>query len=205
MRRLYFGIAAVTAATLALPVVAGATAPHTLRISEARSAAESRAFDFEQHHKLDSDAVGRCARRSRLRVDCEATAIGETTRRVKRCALHIKVRAVRVTYFWGLAEGWDAQASIASRRCRVESKPYLLLSRARPALQRAADEFAGVATKITHIDRSGDVAYRATAKWERPALHPTEDFPAERCSVELEARLGSDRTIMVVTQGFDCY
>jgi hypothetical protein len=203
MRRIVFGIA-VAVTTLLSPVSASAATADALTTHEARSAAEGEAFEFQDHHKLGSDDVGRCARRSRLRVDCEATAVGETTRRVKRCDLRIRVRAVRETYFWGLLEGWDAQASITSHRCRTESTPYLALARARPGLQRAADEFAGVSTKITDLERNGDVGYRAKAKWERPAVHPTEDFPTERCSVELEATLGSDRTIAVATEGFSC-
>lgn len=198
MQRRAAGVIGAVGILLALLAASASAAPtHTLKTFEARSEADSAAFDFELRRNLDSSSVGRCQRTAPRRVICAATVRGESDRATTTCKLRISVRAVFRAYYW------DTVAAVAQQRCRSEEKPLLSYSDARAAIQADADRFAGRATTLTYISRRDDQTFAGTAQWERPRVPPNEFIPTEICSVELVARL--DQTISVTTEGFRCF
>jgi hypothetical protein len=58
--------------------------------------------------------------------------------------------------------------------------------------------------KILSFDEGGEGAYEGTAKWNRPALNPTEFEPTESCSAQVEAVMVAGK-VSAATEGFDCY
>lgn len=183
-----------------LVLAAGATASpaHTLKMFEARSAAESAAFEFQMRRDLDSSTVGRCKRRSRLRVFCVGKAMGESSTKARACALGIRVRSVYRTYYW------DEVAAVVKRRCDSEAKLRLSYDAALVAIQIQADRFAGQATAISSLRREDDLTFTGTADWNRVRVPPNEFLPTESCSVRLVATL-SAAGLSVSNDGFFCY
>jgi len=208
MKRMILAVALV--AILAVSTDAGAASSYRLKNFEARSAAESAAFDFYTRRKLDSAKVGRCKRQARRRVLCKARAVGETARLLKTCNLRIRVRAVWRGY-------WDEVAAIIGRRCHKQVKAYLAYAAALAAIQSEADRFADRPTSITSMYRRDEVTFSGTAKWAQtipdgckgcgydPDTDAFYDTPTtESCSIDLVATL-ADQTITVANDGFRCY
>ena len=197
MKRLgSIGLIALLVVTLGAE--AGAAPSHKLRSFEARSAAESAAFEFQMRRDLDSSDVGRCKRRNLRQFVCSATATGERSRSETTCRLQIKVRAVYDSYYW------TEQASIVKRRCASEMTPFLTYEVALQAIQVEADRFAGQQSRITYLSRRDDVTFAGSAEWLRPRVPPNEFLPTENCSVNLVATLSAG-AISVTNDGFTCY
>jgi len=174
-----------------------AASTHKLKMHEARSEAESAAFDFQLDRDLDSSDVGRCQRKTLKRITCAATASGETSRSNRTCALTIVVRAVNRTYYW------DQIAAITSRSCSSETKPLLSYPVALAAIQTEANRFAGQQTTIGYMFRRDDLTFSGRAEWTRPRVPPSQFLPTESCSVSLVATLAD--TVTVTYDGFSCY
>jgi hypothetical protein len=199
MKRLVLGIAVV--ATLAF--AGGAQASNFLTTSEARREAESATVTFRYRHQLDEAHVTRCKRQSITRVSCTAVAKGESAAATTECTLQVVARIPAGNIF--------ATAAIESHQCRSKPRPHLTYAEAHTAIQAAADSFARTATSITSMrrkilsfDEGGEGAYEGTAKWNRPALNPTEFEPTESCSVQVEAVMVAGK-VSAATEGFDCY
>ncbi len=197
MRRLGF-VGLIGLFVVVLSAAAAAAPPHKLRGFEARSAAESAAFDFQMRRDLDSSTVGRCKRKSLRRFVCSASVTGEKSRSLTTCRLQIKVRAVYDSFYW------TEQASVVKRRCTSEAKPFLTYEIALRAIQAEADRFAGQSTRVTYLSRRDDVTFAGTAEWSRPRVPSNEFLPTENCSVNLVATLTSGATA-VTNDGFSCY
>jgi hypothetical protein len=200
MKRIALGIMTVA---LMAPCAASANAATFLTTSEARSEAESAATIFKDRHHLGESHVTLCKRRSKTRVTCAGVAKGEGTTTTTECSLRIEARIPAGNIF--------ATAAIRSHHCTKAPRPHLTYAEAQAAIQAAADIFAGTATTITSMRRKilsfgegGQGAFEGTAKWERPALHPTEFDPTESCSVDVEATMSAGK-VSTSTQGFDCY
>lgn len=198
LQRMRCALVGVVLGMLVLPAAAGAMPTHSLKMFEARAAAESAAFDFQIRRSLDSSSVGRCARKSLSRILCAATVTGESETKTRTCRLRIRVRAVYRTYYW------DEVAAVIQRHCQSEAKPFLSYHAAFAAIQAEADRFAGRATTITHLSRDDEVTFNGTAEWERPRMPPSEFLPTEKCSVRLVATLVASG-LSVSNDGFLCY
>lgn len=177
---------------------ASAAPPHKLQSFEARSAAESAAFEFQMRRKLDSSTVGRCKRKGLRRFVCSASVTGEGPRSLTTCRLQIKVRAVYDSYYW------TERAGVTKRRCTSEATPFLPYEEALRAIQVEADRFAGQSTQVTYMSRRDDVTFAGTAEWSRPRVPPNEFSPTENCSVDLVATLTAG-AVAVANDGFNCY
>lgn len=197
MKRLGF-VGPIALLVVALGAAATAAPPHKLRSFEARSAAESAAFNFQMRRNLDSSTVGRCKRKSLRRFVCSASATGESSRSLTTCRLQIKVRAVYASYYW------TERANVIERRCSSEEKPLLTYEAALRAIQAEADRFASQPTQVTYMSRRDDVTFAGTAEWSRPRVPPNEFRPTESCSVNLVATLTGGATA-VTNDGFSCY
>lgn len=198
MKRFVF-VGLIALLTVVLSTAASAAPPHKLRNFEARSAAESTAFEFQMRRDLDSSTVGRCKRKSLRRFACSASVTGETSRSLTTCRLQIKVRAVYDSYYW------TERASVVGRRCSNEEKPFLTYEAALRAIQAEADRFAGQPTQVTYMSRRDDVTFSGRAEWFRPRVPPNEFLPAtENCSVNLVAAFTAGSTA-VTNDGFSCY
>jgi hypothetical protein len=197
MKRLGFvGLIALLA--VALSAAATAAPSHKLRSFEARSAAESAAFDFQMRRDLDSSTVGRCKRKSLRQFVCSASVTGEGSRLLTTCRLKIKVRAVYDSYYW------TEQASVVKPRCTREATPFLTYEVALRVIQAEGDRFAGQPTRVTYMSRRDDVTFAGTAEWSRPRVPPSEFLPTENCSVDLVVTLTAGATA-VTNDGFNCY
>lgn len=192
----FIGFIALLAVVLAAEAMAAP--PHKLRSFEARSAAESIAFEFQMRHKLDAYSVGRCKRKDLRRFLCNASVTGERARSLTTCHLQIRVRAVYDSYYW------TEQASVVKRRCTSEAMPFLTYEAAFRAIQAEADRFAGQSTQVSYMSRRDDVTFAGTAEWSRPRVPPNEFSPTENCSVDLVVTLTSGTTA-VSKDGFSCY
>lgn len=180
---------------------------------EARSTAESKAFDFESARSwLDSSDTKRCSRKTQLRVDCVALVTGETEVKSSSCRLLIAVQAVHRRYYW------DSVARIVNSHCKSHEKPRLTYGDAKQAIQAEADHFAGQATSITSLYRQDFQTYSGRAEWKR--INPTgckgcgydpvtdkffDEPTTESCSVELKARRLSEGDIRVDIESSACY
>lgn len=172
--------------------------PH-LPMHDARSEAQSQASTFTLRHHLAESNVGRCHRRSAVKVVCAATAKGETKAASITCGLSISVRLIRHRFYD------ETAAVIVKHRCTKTPKEQLKYQDALAAIQSAADGFAGQATSITYMFRRDEVTYKGTASWERPGASIGYGIVlTEYCSVDLVATL-ADGKVSVVTEGFSCY
>jgi hypothetical protein len=194
MRRLVFGIGLVVVALLA-PASAMAG---TLGMSTARNEAAIATIDFGLRHHLDETNVSRCHRVSTKVVSCAADAKGEMSATTKACSLTVVVRAITHRFYT------DSTAAITSHRCTTTPKERLTASAASSAIKAKADAFAGTTTEISSLYRLDELTYDATARWERPAAHPTEFSPTESCSVDLKAQMAAGQ-ISVEAEGFACF
>jgi ribosomal protein L31 len=194
VQRLFFGIAAV----LAFLSVAMPAAASTLSMASARREANLAAFEFGTRHHLDESNVGRCRRITAQRVSCAATAKGESTATTKACELKIAVKAIEHRFYT------DVSTAITHHHCTTSPKERLTSTAAAAAIQAKADGFAGAKTEISSLTRLDELSYIASARWERPAAHPTEFDTTESCSVSLTAKL-ADGQIAVETEGFACF
>jgi hypothetical protein len=167
-------------------------------MATARREADLAAFKFGTRHHLDETNVSRCHRTSAMSVTCAATAKGETSAATKACELTLVVRAVSHRFYT------DTSAAITHHRCMTTPKERLTSAVASAAIKAKADAFAGAATEISSLFRLDELTYDATARWERPAAHPTEFDLTEFCSVQLTAKLAGGR-VSVETEGFACY
>jgi hypothetical protein len=197
MKRLGFA-GLVTLLVVALNAAATAAPPHKLRSFEARSAAESAAFDFQMRRELDTSTVGRCKRKSLRRFICSASVTGETSRSLATCHLQIEVRAVYDSYYW------TERASVVERRCISEEKPFLTYEVALRVIQAEADRFAGQPTTVTYMFRRDEVTFSGRAEWSRSRVPPNEFLPTEDCSVNFVVTLTAGTTA-VTNDGFNCY
>lgn len=191
--------------------LAGADA-HRLGKGGARSAAESRARDFELSRSwLNFFDVQQCRRRSPLRVDCVAVVSGDTEAKSSRCRLLIAVRAVK------RRDRWEEVTRVAESRCESIPIPRLTYAQARQAIQAEADRFAGQPTSIASLSRRNAQTYRGFAEWDRfnpsgcrgcgydpESGQPIDKPTTESCSVELRAILLGDETIRVAVVGSAC-
>jgi hypothetical protein len=193
MKRLFFGTALAALLLLAATAVAG-----TLGMATARREAKLAAFEFGSRHHLDETNVARCHRASSKTVTCAASAKGESSTATKACELTVVVRAIDHRFYT------ESSAAITHHRCTTAPKERLTAAAASAAIKAKADEYAGAPTELSSLFREDELTYRATARWERPAAHPSEFLPTESCSVQLVARL-ADGQISVETEGFDCY
>jgi hypothetical protein len=107
-----------------------------------------------------------------------------------------------------------ATASAAYHR----KAPHLSYKRAKRAIQRRANLFAGTPTKITSMYRRLDQGYSAQAEWDRenptgcagcgydPVSNSFYDTPTtESCSVGLQAKLLRSGRVRVSVEDFACY
>jgi ribosomal protein L31 len=170
----------------------------TLGMSTARNEAGIATIEFGLRHHLDETNVSRCHRVSAVVVSCAASAKGETASAAKACSLTVVVRATTHRFYT------DSTAAITSHRFTTTPKERLTAVAASSAIKAKADAFAGTTTEISLLYRLDELTYDATARWERPAVHPTEFSPTESCSVDLKAKMAAGQ-ILVETEGFDCY
>lgn len=198
-------------ACLGVPIASAAT--HKLGKGQARSEAESKAYDFEQARAwLDSSDVQQCRRRTVVRVDCAALVTGETERQGFRCHLAIAVRAVYRRFYW------DEAARIARSRCHPHDLLVLAYTDARDSIQAEADRFAGQPTSITSLRREDRRTYAGRAEWTRtdpdgcrgcgydPATDQFFDTAeTESCSVEIKALRVQDGSIQLQVEASACY
>ena len=201
----------VLAACLGVPFASAAT--HKLGKGQARSEAESKAYDFEQARSwLNSSDVRQCRRRTAVRVDCAVLVTGETERQSFRCRLKVVVRAVYRRFYW------DEVAKIVRSRCRSHNLLVLAYVDAQGAIQAEADQFAGQPTTITSLRREDRRTYAGRAEWTRidpdgcrgcgydPATDQFFDTAeTESCSVELKAIRVQDGSIQLQVEASSCY
>lgn len=202
----------VVAAVL-LMALSGAASAYQLGKGAARSAAESKAYDYVRVRSfLDSSDTRKCNRKAARRVVCIALAGGATKTKETSCRLLISVRAVHRLYYW------DAVAKIQRARCRTQRIPRLTYGDARAAFQEEADRVAGQPTTLDWVFRTDEVTYSGSAEWERtdptgchgcgynPTTEEAFDTPTtESCHLGMKATLTKAEGIKVEIESSSCY
>jgi hypothetical protein len=188
----------VATVVFAASVSSSVASPSGLKMFEARTDAQAEASSFTLRRDLTESHVTRCKRESARAIDCAAVATGETPAATIECSLRIHVRAVYRSFYW------TDIAAITSHHCARTPKERLTYRVAVPAIQAAADKFAGTSTAITSVFRRDELTYVASAKWQRPRTPPNEFIATETCSLEVTAAL-ADGKVSVATEGFLCY
>jgi hypothetical protein len=165
--------------------------PPKLSKAAARSAAKRKARKFaRRHRRVGKAALQGCRRRSRHRVVCRFLARGRTARLRTTCRVRVVVRG----------EGTRASARIARARCRSRPVAVLSFSRAREAMQKAAEDLAGKRVPVFALSRVSNLVVTGLAEWTQ--VSPAG--AAELCSVELRARQLSSGSLRATTRNLAC-
>lgn len=161
--------------------------PYRLKKSVARRAAKRLVKRFvARSRSVDSITFGPCRRRSERRVNCFATALGETTVKATTCQLRVAVRAVNR----------QPQASLAARRCRARPTARLTAARAEGAIRDRARELTDVRVAIAELERRNHRLIVGIVEWiERPKPGTRESCFAE-IKVEQEPPQGLRTSIL---------
>jgi hypothetical protein len=163
--------------------------PPRLNKAAARKAAFAKAKRFIRRNRLVSLVRSQgCGRRSRQKVRCDFTGLGETQTSTSKCAI-----AVIVT-----GEGSDAHAKLRAT-CRSERLLYLTFREAIPAIRVAGEEVAQRGVAIVVAERLSDVEIEATLEWPR-----TVRKVAEECEARFVARLNSFEEVVVTHEAPTC-
>jgi hypothetical protein len=166
--------------------------PYRLTKGAARHAAVRLARKFTRRSaQVTRLAMGRCTRLAERRVDCFATAHGETTASRTTCHVRIKVRAVNR----------HPEASLASTGCRTRSKLKLTAAEAAAALKARGAEIAGKTVVVGFLERQSNLSFLGSAEWTQRSS-PTS--PREECFALMEAHLTPSRQVRVVVMETGC-
>jgi hypothetical protein len=158
--------------------------PYRLQKSAARRAARQVARRFTRRNPhVDRTRMGACSRLGERRVNCRATARGETTSSRTLCHLRIAVRAV----------DRHPTASLVSSRCQTHALRLLTATRAANAVRSKGSELAGKRVALGYLERIDRVAFHGTAEWTQPSSTGS----AEECFAFMEAALANSGAVRV--------
>lgn len=194
MRQAILTFKVLIAVSLLCACAASVAAAQPLGLRAARGKAAGAASSFARHRGLNRSHVAHCKRKTARRIDCTGTAKGGTATVLTTCHLRIRVRAVKGRRRSGTV------ASVVGHRCKAR----LPFPAAVSAIQSTADAFAGRPTTIFSIIRKDARTFLAAATWVRPSDPPSESFPTENCTLDLNAVLTNGK-VTVGTEGFNCF
>lgn len=150
--------------------------PYHLKKSVARRAAKRVVRRFvAQSPAVDSALFGPCLRQAERRVDCLATATGETTMQSTNCQLRVAVRAV----------DRRPRAQLEKTKCQTQSTAQLTAALAKRAMLRKAREFTENSLYITELERRTHRTFVGRTEWTEYAIHAPRAF----CFAEIEVEL----------------
>ena len=154
--------------------------PYRLRMVAARHAALRVARKFvRRSSKVTGTSLRSCQRRGERRIDCRATARGETSESRTTCHLRIAVRAVNR----------HPRATLASSNCSTRSKLKLTAARASQAIRARGNELAGKRVNLAFLERQSRTTFVGTAEWSQ---NPTGKAASkEECYASIEAALSA--------------
>lgn len=161
--------------------------PFHLKMSTARHLALKIASRFTRHKpRVDTASVDGCSRRGERRIDCAATARGETVASATTCHLRIAVRAVNR----------QPKASLVSSRCDTRPKLKLTAKRAERVIRARGNEIAGKGVALGLLERRSRTSFIGTAEWtqRRRAADPESK---EECFALIEAELAPSNRLHV--------
>lgn len=168
--------------------------PFHLKMSTARHLALKIASRFTRRNpRVDTASVDGCSRRGERRIDCAATARGETAASQTTCHLRIAVRAVNR----------HPKASLGSSRCDTRPKLKLTAKRAERAIRARGNEIAGKGVALGLLERRSRTSFIGTAEWtqRRRAADPASK---EECFALIEAELAPSNRLHVRVLERDC-
>lgn len=160
--------------------------PYRLKKSVARHAAKQVAARFTRRNpRVDQTRMGVCSRLGERRINCLATARGETASSRTLCHLRIAVRAV----------DRHPVASLVSTRCQTHVLQLLTAARASSALRSRGEELAGKRVALGLLERLNRTAFRGTVEWTQ---RPSTSGPSEECFAFMETALNRSGEVRVV-------
>lgn len=157
--------------------------PYHLKISAARSLAKQVAKRFTRRNpKVSVSRLGSCSRSGERRINCLATARGESSTSRTTCRLHIRVTAV----------DRHPKARLASSSCQTRSTLKLTASRAASALRTKGAELAGKPVGLGYLERLSATSFIGSVEWTQRLSGPTS---REECFATMEASMDSSKRI----------
>lgn len=166
--------------------------PYHLKMSAARHLAWQIARKFTRRNlKVSVTALDECNRQGERRINCLATARGETKSSRTTCHLRIAVRAVNR----------HPKASLASSNCSTRSTLKLTAARAARAIRERGDAIAGKGVSLGLLERRSSTSFVGTAEWTQ-RRQSGGLVVREECFAVIEAELMTSnrlRTSMIET------
>lgn len=167
--------------------------PYHLTKSAARHEARRIARKFTNHNPhVDRFTVGTCNRKGERRIDCQATAKGETSDTATTCHLGIAVRAVNR----------HPKARLASSNCKTRFTGKLTASEAADAIRARGKEIAGKRVALGFLERRSRTRFIGLTEWPQTAA--TTPPVKEECSALIEAALNEGGKVVTALLESSC-
>lgn len=159
--------------------------PYRLTKAAARRAARSIASKFVRRNpRVSALAMASCTRLGERRIDCRATARGQTSTTRTTCRMRVAVRAVNRR----------PKARLASSSCSTRSIVRLTAAQARSAFLSRGAELAGKRVALGSLERNSRTSFMGMTEWTQ-RLSTTS--PREECFALMEANLTPSRQVRV--------
>jgi Excalibur calcium-binding domain len=159
--------------------------PYRLSKAAARHAAWRVAHKFTRRNpRVSTTRLGACNRLAERRINCLATARGETNTSRTICHLRIAVRAV----------DRHPKARLVSTRCQTQSTLRLTAAEARAAIKARGAEIAGKPVALELLERKSPTVFGGLVEWTQRLR---SDLPQEECFARLQATLLSPGNVRV--------
>ncbi len=165
--------------------------PYHLKKSAARHEARRIARKFTNHNpNVNRFTVGPCNRKGERRIDCEATAKGNTSDSATTCHLRVAVRAVNR----------HPVGRLTSSHCTTKSTLRLSADQARAAIRQKGAEVAGKPVVVLFVEREGPQQFLGAVEWTQRNTEQQK----EECSASFEVEMTSSREIRTSTIESSC-
>jgi hypothetical protein len=139
---------------------------------------------------VDRFTVGACNRKAERRIDCQATARGNTSDTATTCHLGITVRAVNR----------HPVGHLNSTHCTTKSTLRLTADQARAAIKKKGAEIAGKPVVILFVEREGPRQFVGAVEWTQQ----NSEQQKEECSASFEVEMTLSREIRTSTIESSC-
>ncbi|HWO83772.1 MAG TPA: excalibur calcium-binding domain-containing protein [Solirubrobacterales bacterium] len=157
--------------------------PYHLKMGTARSLAKQVVRKFTRRNpKVRVSRLGSCDRSGERRINCLATARGESSTSRTTCRLHIRVTAA----------DRHPKARLASSSCQTRSTLKLTASRAATALRTRGAELAGKPVALGYLERLSSTSFIGSVEWTQRIAGSTS---REECFATMEAAMDSAKRI----------
>jgi hypothetical protein len=161
--------------------------PYHLKMSTAKHLALRVARKFTSRNpNVTATSLDVCHRRGERRINCFATAHGETSANRTTCHLRIVVRAVNR----------HPTATLENPQCTTRSTLMLTATRASSAIRARGAEIAGKQVALGLFERQSRTSFLGSVEWTQRSASALSS--KEECFALLEAALTTSNQVRVV-------